>query len=248
MNTKKLNLFLFWVIISFLFVFWCNKTQDYNEDYSKYNYKITHSVKERLYDQVEFFWDESKYLEKYNELISQWYKCIKDDNAMQWELICYNVKWYSHEYEISWFKVKIIWYNEVMNNMAHNPWILDKNIVSPFILSGNTVYDTYLSWRSYVQYFEFKEWETVESVLSKAKASNIWGLTFDDKIWINKDWTWKYLLSFSKSIWRINEYMDLLYYFNPDKNYYYVINYGGDCQPWPCGLSRHKIELFYEWK
>lgn len=248
MKKKFPYLFLFWIItLSSLFIFWCNKNQNHNEDYSKYNYKIIHSIKDKLYDQVQFFWDEPWSVKKYNELKSQWYKCIKDDNLLRWELVCYNVRWYSHEYEISWFKLKIIWYNEVISNISENPSIFDKNIESPFILSGNTVYDTYQSWRSYIQYFEFKELETTESVLSNAKNRDDWFI-FSNKIWINKEWTWKYWLSFSKKDWKHRDYMDLLYYFNPDKNYYYVINYGGDCQPWPCGISRHDIEFFYEWK
>jgi len=206
-------------------------------------------VKEKIYPQILFdpytTWD----MEIYKRLQSQWIQC-KD---IEWFVIggdalpgCLNITWYEHTYTIPKIGIKIVAYNNMLPTSLDNPWLIHKDILMPFLLSWNRIYEQ--QWKTmlwsypYIEYHDILPWKTKHNVLEQAKTKNYNGFVYDQERWITTIETGSfYMVSYRK--WE--EYpLFIQYHFKDNKSYYYTMDNWPDCMPWPCGLARHDIQLF----
>lgn len=209
---------------------------------------IVHTVSEKIYPEVRFYkdntWDQilmQEYLKKWTN------NCKKASYWIAWSLDgCENITWYTHTYTINRLGIKLWTYSNSRPTSTDNPWIFRKDLIEPFLLSWNRIYEqewTGLFTRySYLEYHDFSVWETKDRILEQAKTKNYDGFLYDQERWITTITTGtNYMISYR----RWEDYpLYIQYYFRDNKPYYYTADYGWDCMPWPCGLARHDIQLF----
>lgn len=205
---------------------------------------ITTYVIDKKYDFISLYsWDDTQY---YNMLIEKWVQCTYDpDVLIAGDITCFNVSWYQHIYEIKKLWMKIESFAISSSGLPTNN-VLTKEEKNPFILSWDKFYDisdtSILAYKPYIEYHDMLPWETKDSILEQAKTKDYDGFVYDQERWITTLETGSvYIVSYRK--WE--EYpLFIQYHFQESKPYYYTADYGPDCNPWPCGLARHDIQLF----
>lgn len=222
---------------------YCNhsiKDQSVRLSYNSWdNRDIIHTVSEVMYPEVWFYKDNNWDQLMMQQYADKWKKCKKESYWIAWSLDgCENITGYAHTYTINRLGIKLWTYSNSRPTSTDNPWIFRKDLIEPFLLSWNRIYEqewTGLFTRySYIEYREFKTWETKEILLSG---------DIDNIQLIGSEGTRShyYFEPTDKNEWEDYNYV---YHFDDSKSYYYIANYGWDCMPWPCGLARHDIQLF----
>lgn len=171
---------------------------------------------------------------------------------------CSNITWFTHTYTYPKLWLSVLAYGRIIwtQDITTNPWLFSPYLENPFVWSSNSISFSLQQWLSVeietISYREFKNWETIDSIIEEAKTKKIDGMSYYtateyDPQGVEGFKGTDYILhSVNYRDFKNNKDRNNFYIFKPWKSYYYIIDrqWEETCIPVACGLASHGITYF----